>query len=349
MRIVISFLLIVIFYLPVKSQKQLSQKEIEAKLKEAQKLIEYLEKKKKGEAAKRSNTKDCGDTRWTGSVNLFQKYNGRGIFAGCTREKHIDLSFTGAKPSPDHDDPSNPGNNDKGSGTIADRTEAMFGGKREVCNCNGVGQAILGEIGFHPDSTYSIYAIGPYCIGSGSGDGSCGTSMDITIPDQRLGTNRNILSATYTTSVTDENGTLVSRYTWNLKKTCPPWKDPYTEKRINTLNPKIKDLVSKFIKKVNDELCIQLRVAQGLRTIAEQNELYAQGRTKPGKIVTNAKGGESNHESGLAIDIYMVNCDGTVDLNRRVPQEVVNIAKQEGFEWGGDWKRFKDYPHFEMK
>lgn len=103
---------------------------------------------------------------------------------------------------------------------------------------------------------------------------------------------------------------------------------------------------------------IPIVITQGLRTISEQDDLYAQGRTKPGPIVTNAKGGYSNHNFGMAIDFALLmpdgkavswdmkrdgNCNGTADWH-----EVVTEAKALGFAWGGDWYSFKDYPHFEM-
>ncbi|MEC0370061.1 M15 family metallopeptidase [Paenibacillus chibensis] len=103
---------------------------------------------------------------------------------------------------------------------------------------------------------------------------------------------------------------------------------------------------------------VPIVITQGLRTIAEQDALYAQGRTKPGAIVTNAKGGYSNHNFGMAIDFALLmpdgksvswdmkrdgNCSGTADW-----YEVVAEAKALGFAWGGDWYSFKDYPHFEM-
>ncbi|AMO26043.1 endolysin [Bacillus phage Deep Blue] len=95
---------------------------------------------------------------------------------------------------------------------------------------------------------------------------------------------------------------------------------------------------------------IYICVAQGYRSIAEQNELYAQGRTKPGSIVTNAKGGQSNHNFGVAIDLCLYTQDGsdviwTVEGDFR---KVVNAMKAQGFKWGGDWTSFKDYPHFEL-
>ncbi|WP_051424674.1 M15 family metallopeptidase [Paenibacillus graminis] len=99
-------------------------------------------------------------------------------------------------------------------------------------------------------------------------------------------------------------------------------------------------------------------ITQGLRTIAKQDALYAQGRTKPGPIVTNARGGHSYHNYGLAIDFALLQPDGrnvSWDMNRdgngdRVAdwKGVVQQAKALGFEWGGDWTSIKDYPHFQM-
>jgi peptidoglycan L-alanyl-D-glutamate endopeptidase CwlK len=90
-----------------------------------------------------------------------------------------------------------------------------------------------------------------------------------------------------------------------------------------------------------------------LRTFAEQDALYAQGRTRSGNIVTNAKAGHSNHNYGLALDFVLIkggydmkaddDHDGIADW-----LEVVAIAKLFGFEWGGDWITFKDNPHIEM-
>lgn len=86
--------------------------------------------------------------------------------------------------------------------------------------------------------------------------------------------------------------------------------------------------------------------------------MYAQGRTKPGPIVTNAKGGYSYHNFGLAIDFALllsngssVSWDMNADYNSNNIKdwiEVVDEAKKLGLEWGGDWTSFKDYPHFQM-
>ncbi|WP_404303595.1 M15 family metallopeptidase [Paenibacillus sp. DP01] len=103
---------------------------------------------------------------------------------------------------------------------------------------------------------------------------------------------------------------------------------------------------------------VPIVITQGLRTIDEQNGLYAQGRTKPGQIVTNARGGYSYHNFGVAIDFALLLPDGknvSWDMKRDGDgdgiadwDEVVEEAKRIGWNWGGDWRSFKDYPHFEM-
>lgn len=103
---------------------------------------------------------------------------------------------------------------------------------------------------------------------------------------------------------------------------------------------------------------VQIIITQGLRTIAEQDALYAQGRTKPGSIVTNARGGYSNHNFGWAIDFALLLPDGRTvswdtlrdDDKDSLPDwsEVVDEAKKLGFEWGGDWRSFTDLPHLQM-
>jgi peptidoglycan L-alanyl-D-glutamate endopeptidase CwlK len=98
---------------------------------------------------------------------------------------------------------------------------------------------------------------------------------------------------------------------------------------------------------------VNIRITQGLRTIAEQDALYAQGRTKPGAKVTNARGGYSNHNFGVAIDFVLMasgyNMKADANNNGQADwYEVVEEAKKLGFAWGGDWVSFVDYPHFEM-
>nr|WP_274521058.1 M15 family metallopeptidase [Neobacillus niacini] len=102
---------------------------------------------------------------------------------------------------------------------------------------------------------------------------------------------------------------------------------------------------------------IVIVITDDFRSVEDQDRLFEKGRTVAGNIVTNAKGGESYHNFGLAIDFaiktpsenviwdmqYDGNLNGKADWN-----EVVELAKALGFEWGGDWTQFKDYPHLQM-
>jgi peptidoglycan L-alanyl-D-glutamate endopeptidase CwlK len=98
-----------------------------------------------------------------------------------------------------------------------------------------------------------------------------------------------------------------------------------------------------------EEKGLGVMIASGLRTYAEQNELYAQGRTKPGKVVTNAKAGESYHNFGMAFDFCVVQRGQAVwDQTHPHWKQFVRIAKSHGFDWGGDWTN-PDYPHLQIK
>jgi peptidoglycan L-alanyl-D-glutamate endopeptidase CwlK len=84
-----------------------------------------------------------------------------------------------------------------------------------------------------------------------------------------------------------------------------------------------------------------------LRTFEEQAELFAIGRTKPGDIVTNAKAGESWHNFGLALDVVPL-VNGKAIWDSPFWNRIGELGKQVGLFWGGDFKSFKDKPHFEF-
>ena len=134
-------------------------------------------------------------------------------------------------------------------------------------------------------------------------------------------------------------------------------KDQITLDRIKLLHPKVRDEAFD----IYDEICEALkgrafcRFSYTLRTFAEQDAIYAQGRTKPGKIVSNAKKGLSYHNYGLAIDIVLILDGRTASWEQKIDfdgdgkadwMEVVSIFKSFGWEWGGNWK-FVDAPHFQ--
>lgn len=137
-----------------------------------------------------------------------------------------------------------------------------------------------------------------------------------------------------------------------------------TKPEINENVPLPKDLHPVVQK--NKDVMIQKAVEKGIRVLVtddfrnfeDQNHLYEKGRSIEGQIVTHAKGGESYHNFGLAIDFALLNKQGnpiwdtTYDGNGNGKSdwmEVAGIAKDLGFTWGGDWKHFKDYPHLEMR
>ena len=130
---------------------------------------------------------------------------------------------------------------------------------------------------------------------------------------------------------------------WLKKKT---W-DKHTDSRIKTLHPLVRAKFIQFIINAETELNKQLRVTSGLRTIKEQNKLYAQGRTRPGKIVTNAKGGKSYHNFGLAVDIVEIK-NGKALWTNPDWNKIADLGKSLGLEWGGDWVSIKDKPHFQV-
>lgn len=90
-----------------------------------------------------------------------------------------------------------------------------------------------------------------------------------------------------------------------------------------------------------------VRVVEGFRSVQKQDELYAQGRTKPGAIVTTARGGESFHNYGVAVD-FVFRKEG-YNATQKQWEILGKVGESVGFEWGGRWTKFVDRPHFEMK
>lgn len=120
-----------------------------------------------------------------------------------------------------------------------------------------------------------------------------------------------------------------------------------SEGRIALLEPQIQPLARKLLADAKAQ-GLDLIVTQGLRTMAEQQALYDQGRTTPGNIVTNAKPGSSWHNFGLAFDVaVVVNGKPTWPNDAALWKRIGDIGKAAGLVWGGDFKSFVDMPHFE--
>ncbi|WP_370898690.1 M15 family metallopeptidase [Chryseobacterium gossypii] len=136
--------------------------------------------------------------------------------------------------------------------------------------------------------------------------------------------------------------------------------DKVTLQRIEKLHPLVREEVKQIINECDRALTgrARVRITQGLRSFEEQEKLYAIGRITKGRKVTNAKAGRSIHNYGLAVDICLIidgktaSWDTAKDWdNDRVADwyECVKIFAKHGWDWGGNWKTFKDLSHFEKK
>lgn len=127
---------------------------------------------------------------------------------------------------------------------------------------------------------------------------------------------------------------------------------------LKDLHPHVRLLALDFIEQCRKEN-IDVLIYCTYRSNQEQDDLYAQGRTKPGKIVTYARGGQSRHNhtlkdrpASLAFDCVPLR-GGKPVWGRTLPedlklwQKVGKIGKSVGLKWAGDWTRFKEFPHFE--
>jgi len=124
--------------------------------------------------------------------------------------------------------------------------------------------------------------------------------------------------------------------------------DDRTEANIATLLPKTQIAARKAMnaaKASGGGLTVQ--ILSGTRTYAEQNKLFAQ-RPK----VTNAKGGQSNHNFGIAFDVGIFKgktyYTGKNAAENKAYNDLSKIIKPIGLEWGGDWKSIKDTPHYQL-
>lgn len=121
--------------------------------------------------------------------------------------------------------------------------------------------------------------------------------------------------------------------------------DSVSEERLNDVHPvlaaRVHDLADKLL-----AIGITIRITQGLRTWAQQLALYNQGRTSPGKRVTDAQPGFSMHNYGLAVDFTVM--DGALpDWDKNDPEwkGVLLVASSCGLAEGATWRTFPDYPH----
>jgi peptidoglycan L-alanyl-D-glutamate endopeptidase CwlK len=112
---------------------------------------------------------------------------------------------------------------------------------------------------------------------------------------------------------------------------------------INKLHPFVQKVAEAFLVECRKQ-GLKIKISETFRTKERQDYLYAQGRTRAGNIVTNAKGRDmqSYHQWGLAFDIYV---DIPNDIyNKSIMSKAIAIAKKMGLESGDSWG---DTPHLQ--
>lgn len=126
-------------------------------------------------------------------------------------------------------------------------------------------------------------------------------------------------------------------------------KDIENMRDITKLHPTLQEKIA-LLKQNCLNQGLVIAIGETLRTKQEQDALYAQGRTKPGKIVTNAPGStySSMHQWGVAFDFYRNDGQGSYNESGNFFERVGAAGKKLGLEWGGDWKSIVDKPHLQL-
>lgn len=112
----------------------------------------------------------------------------------------------------------------------------------------------------------------------------------------------------------------------------------------------IEDIYLKVLIEVRNQIGLDMRPTRGLSSFEEQNAIYQQGRTTPGKIVTYAQAGDSWHNYGMAIDSCFRGQDPYLETTFNGAakwKKYGDIVAKYGFTWGGNFKN-PDCPHIQM-
>jgi peptidoglycan L-alanyl-D-glutamate endopeptidase CwlK len=128
--------------------------------------------------------------------------------------------------------------------------------------------------------------------------------------------------------------------------------DDRSERNLATLHPDLHHRAATFVaaaKSLAAQRGLDVKCICGLRTWAEQDALYAKGRTTSGPVVTRARAGHSMHNFSLALDLGVFSRDGkTYHGSHALYRELGPLGESLGFEWGGRWK-FNDEPHYQFR
>lgn len=150
---------------------------------------------------------------------------------------------------------------------------------------------------------------------------------------------------------------------WNVNeflKATAHYYESMTKRTLESLaglNKKARAKFETFLEAAQPILAkhgVTAEVISGLRSYAQQAALYAQGRSKPGRIVTKARAGSSWHNYGLAIDLGLFQNGVYLDEKKpavadKVYAELGKLAVSQGIEWAGNWTSFTETPHFQYR
>lgn len=159
------------------------------------------------------------------------------------------------------------------------------------------------------------------------------------------------LDGKFSSEVGDAEEALQKEYE-SIKKKLGAF-DPRTEKNIQSLLPVAQRKAREAMQLVPDKSLVY-RIISGTRTFAEQDALFAQGRTAPGPIVTNAESGKSNHNFGIAWDVGIFDGKNFLTGKNKAEEKTYEdlakaiLAKVKDLEWGGNFKSIKDKPHYQV-
>lgn len=126
-----------------------------------------------------------------------------------------------------------------------------------------------------------------------------------------------------------------------------PPLDPLSERNVRSLQPAAQEAARAFMRRIL-AAAIPARIISGTRTYAEQNALFKQGRFgNYGPVVTNARGGQSNHNFGIAWDVGIF-LNGAYQGESPYYRRAAEVGLVPGLEWGGAWRTFPDPPHYQL-
>ncbi len=130
--------------------------------------------------------------------------------------------------------------------------------------------------------------------------------------------------------------------------------DERSERNLETILPRAQNFLRHWLARAIPkaaEMGYTLKVICGTRSYAEQDALYDKGRTKPGSRVTNARGGYSNHNFGIAIDIGLFDAKTGAYMTKDAAYDKLAelVPPPACIEWGGSWRSFHDAPHYQYR